>query len=270
MQTGLEHRTVLVTGGNANIGRGIALAFAAESANVVIVGRDHDQGAKVCTAARAAGANAALWQHCDVTDHLAVMEMVAAVQDRFGGVDVLVNGVGGNVGMDEFAKSAPETWRQDIDLNIMSTLNCTHAVLPSMIARQHGRVINIGSTSGIVGDPLLAVYSAMKGAVHSFTTVLAKEVGRYGVTVNAIAPYSTFPDGDDAVSSGSRWHPDGVFARLMVDRAAELTSIGRRTVLARQFAYPSEVGAAAVYLASDAAAFVTAQVLSVDGGTQIA
>ncbi|CAI7973543.1 SDR family oxidoreductase [Frankia sp. Hr75.2] len=271
METGLDGRTAVVTGGNANIGRGIALAFAAERANVVIVGRDEEQGRRVCEQLLAAGAGNVLWQAADVTDRAQVVAMVAAVRERLGGVDVLVNNVGGNVDLDAFADSDPATWDRDISLNIMSTLNCTHAVLPGMIERGSGRIINIGSTSGIVGDPLLAVYSAMKGAVHSFTKVLAKEVGRQGITVNAIAPYGTLPeDMSRDVSSGSRWHPDGVFARLAATRGPELHSVGRRTVLERQTALPAEIGAAAVYLASDAAAFVTGQVLSVDGGTQIA
>ncbi|OBB33784.1 short-chain dehydrogenase [Mycolicibacterium peregrinum] len=270
METGLAGRTVVVTGANANIGRGIALAFAAEDTNVVVVGRDREQGAKVCKHLLERGARDALWQACDVTDHGAVAAMSATVRDKFGAADVLVNGVGGNTGMDAFAATDPAGWRDDIDLTVVSTLNCTHAFLPSMIEQRRGRIINIGSTSGIVGDPLLAVYSAMKGAVHAFTRVLAKEVGVHGITVNAVAPYSTFPDGDDAISSGSRWHPDGIFMRLMSARADELTSIGRRTVLERQFAFPAEIGAAVVYLASEAAAFVTGQVLSVDGGTQIA
>jgi 2-hydroxycyclohexanecarboxyl-CoA dehydrogenase len=270
VETGLAGRTVVVTGANANIGRGVALAFAAEDVNVAVIGRDEVQGAKVCSQLLERGARDVLWQGCDVTDRTQVDAMAEAVRDRFGAVDVLVNGVGGNVGMDAFAESDPGDWQRDIELTFVSTLNCTHAVLPGMIERRRGRIVNIGSTSGIVGDPLLAVYSAMKGAVHAFTKVLAKEVGQQGITVNAIAPYSTYPDGPDAISTGSRWHSDGLFANLMADRAEELMSIARRTVMERQFAYPSEIGSAAVYLASDAAAFVTGQVLAVDGGTQLA
>ncbi|MBL7487817.1 SDR family oxidoreductase [Frankia sp. AgB1.9] len=271
MKTGLAGRTVVVTGGNANIGRAIALAFAEEAAGVVIVGRDEAQGRRVCEQLLKQGAKDVLWQAADVTDRAQVEAVVAAVGERFGGIDVLVNNVGGNVDMDAFVDSDPATWERDVALNFTSTLNCTHAVLPGMIGRGSGRIINIGSTSGIVGDPLLAVYSAMKGAVHAFTKVLAKEVGQHGITVNAIAPYGTLPqDAEQAASSGSRWHPNGVFARLAATRAEQLHSIGRRTLLQRQTAYPAEIGAAAVYLACDAAAFITGQVLSVDGGTQLA
>jgi 2-hydroxycyclohexanecarboxyl-CoA dehydrogenase len=271
MDTGLAGRTVIVTGGTANIGRGIALAFAAEHARVVIVGRDDAQGRRVRDQLLERGAKDALWHAADVTQRAQVDAMVAAVRERFGGVDVLVNNVGGNVDIDAFVDSDPKTWDRDIALNFTSTLNCTHAVLPGMIERASGRIINIGSTAGLVGDRLLAVYSAMKGAIHAFTRVLAKEVGSQGITVNAIAPYGTVPlDFGLEVSTGSRFHPDGVIARSMATRAEEMATIGRRTVLTRQLAFPAEIGAAAVYLASDAAAFVTAQVLAVDGGTQVA
>ncbi len=271
MDTGLTGRTVVVTGATANIGRAIALAFAAEGSTIVVVGRDHVQGRRVCEQSMERGAKDTLWCAADVTDRGQVLTMVGAVHDRFGAVDVLVNNVGGSVDVDAFVDSDPATWERDIALTIRSTLNCTHAVLPAMIERSHGRIINIGSTSGIVGDPNMAVYSAMKGAVHAFTKVLAKEVGKHGITVNAIAPYGTLPDDPEHdVSSGSRFHPQGLFAQLLASKGELMGAIARKTVLERQFARPSEIGAAAVYLASDAAAFVTAQVLCVDGGTVIA
>jgi 2-hydroxycyclohexanecarboxyl-CoA dehydrogenase len=194
---------------------------------------------------------------------------VAKVRDRFGSVDVLVNNVGGNVAFAYFADSDPGTWDADIALNMFSTLNCTHAVLPGMIERRTGRIVNLGSTAGLIGDPMLAVYSAMKGAVHAFTRVLAKEIGMHGITVNAIAPYGTYPDDFQSdVSTGSRWHPDGVIARAAA--IGSIGNIGRDTNLPRDHAFPAEIGAAAVYLASDAAAFVTGQVLTVDGGVLLA
>jgi 2-hydroxycyclohexanecarboxyl-CoA dehydrogenase len=270
MRTGLAGRTVVVTGATANIGRATALAFAAEGANVVAVGRDADAGAVVCELALVQGAKDVMWQSCDVTDYSQVQAMADAILARFRDVDVLVNNVGGNVGMDAFVESDPASWGADIALNLTTVLNCTRTLLPGMVERRSGRIISIGSTSGIVGDPLLAVYSATKGAVHAFTKVLAKEVGLYDITVNAVAPYSTFPEDATAISSGSRWHADGVFPKLIAERAEELASLARRTVLTRNFAYPREIAAASVYLASDSAAFVTGQILAVDGGTQLA
>jgi 2-hydroxycyclohexanecarboxyl-CoA dehydrogenase len=261
---------VVVTGGNSNIGKGIALAFAAEGSNVAIVARDEAQGRRVCDQVIERGAKQALWHATDVLDRPQVDAMVAAVAVRLGAIDVLVNSVGGMIDMDDFVDSDPKTWDQEMALNVTGTLNCTQAVLPSMIDRCYGRIINIGSTSGLIGDPKLAVYSAMKGAVHSFTRVLAKEVGKKGITVNAIAPFGTVPEDLGDVSSGSRFHPNGLISRLMETRSEEMFTIARHTVMERQTALPSEIGAAAVYLASDAAAFVTGQVLAVDGGTQLA
>ena len=114
METGLGGRTVIVTGGNANIGRGVALAFAAEGTNVIVVGRDEAQGARVCSDLLERGAKDVLWQAADVTNRAQVDRMVTAVHDRFGGVDVLVNNVGGNVDFDAFVDSDPQTWDQDM------------------------------------------------------------------------------------------------------------------------------------------------------------
>src|SRR3546814_10354558 len=96
----------------------------------------------------------------------------------------------------------------DIDLNFGTLLRMTHAVLPGMIARKSGAIVNVGSTAAIVGDYMLPVYSAAKGAIHSFTIVLAKEVGQHGIRVNAIAPYATISTDPAAFSKGSRFHPD--------------------------------------------------------------
>src|SRR3546814_14689279 len=99
----------------------------------------------------------------------------------------------------------------DIDPNFGTVLRMTRAVLPGMIERACGRIINIGSTAGLVGDYMLPVYSAMKGAVHSFTPALAKDVGQHGIRVNAVAPYATFDQRADALSRGSPFQPANAF-----------------------------------------------------------
>jgi NAD(P)-dependent dehydrogenase (short-subunit alcohol dehydrogenase family) len=272
VKTGLEDRIVVVTGATANIGRAIALAFAEEGARLALVGRDEAQGAAVVEEALSAGARDALWIAADVTIADDVARLSATVLDRFSGIDVLVNNVGGNMAVKPFAETDPVEWRFDIDVTLVSTLACTHAFLPAMLARGAGRIINIGSTAGIVGDPYLAVYSAAKAAVHGFTRVLAAEVGKAGITVNAIAPYATRPvDPAHVASSGSRYNPaSGVF-RVVDPRTAELLqSIRRPTLLPRDAAISTEIGAAAVYLASDHAAFITGETLAIDGGVRLA
>ena len=109
-----------------------------------------------------------------------VAGMVADTLAAFGQIDVLVNNVGGNVAVTPFASSTPEQWRADLELNLMTMFRCTHLVLPSMLERGSGRIINIGSTAGFIGDRYLAVYSAAKGGVHAFTRVLALELGKAG------------------------------------------------------------------------------------------
>ncbi len=275
MDTGLAGRTVLVTGGNSNIGRGIVLAFAAEGASLAITARDGTAGEAVARAAREAGAAQAHWIAADLLDADAVSALFHGVHDELGGIEVLVNNVGGHVDVRPFWETTGAQVQQEIDLTLRTTLDCTRAALPGMIERGWGRVVNIGSTSGLVGDPMMAGYSAAKGAVHAFTKVLAKEVGRHGITVNAVAPFATRPENPELeLSAGSRWRPETGLdeKRIAAWRAAGMTARDKTAVgahLGRWYLHPDEVGAATVFLAAESSRFITGQVLVLDGGVTL-
>lgn len=268
METGLANKAVIVTGATANIGRAIALKFAHEGTRLALVGRDRAKGEEIADLASAGGAAEVFFHQADVTEQAAVTSMADEVVRRFGSVDVLVNNVGGNTGrFTLFAETDPASWQSEIDLNLKTVLLCAHAVLPHMIARRSGRIVNIGSTAGEVGDYMLGVYSATKGAVHAFTRALALEVGEYDITVNCVAPGPTFPEDPSHTSSGSRFRPDGLFAHDETLRRADLQEkLLRKALFPRQFARPDEIAAATVYFASNDAAFVTGRIHCVEGG----
>lgn len=269
MELGLEGKVAIVTGATANIGRGIALELATEGACVVGVGRDEDAGAKLVADARVRGAADAVFVAADLLDHDAPATILDAAES-LGPVDILVNCLGGNVDQALFVNSDPDKWFADIDLNFGTVLRMTHAVLQGMAERKRGAIVNIGSTAGLKGDYMLPVYSSMKGAVHSFTIALAKEVAQHSIRVNAIAPYAIFATDPAAYSRGSRFHPEtGIFtADKMPEISEEEQAIrARRTFVGRPFGTPEEMSGMVAFLASERASFITGQVYPIDGGS---
>jgi 2-hydroxycyclohexanecarboxyl-CoA dehydrogenase len=245
----LAGKVVLVTGAARGIGAGIARAAAAAGASVAL---GDVAEATVREAAEAIGKRA-LGLRMDVSDARSVRVAVEEAEAGLGPLDVLVNNAGIDV-IQPFLESSEETWDRLWAVNLKGTLLVTRAVLDGMIARGSGRIVNIGSDAGRVGSSAEAVYSATKGGVIAFSKALAREVARHGITVNCVCPGPT----DTALLEQVREFDEKLHASLA--RAVPLRRLGR----------PEDVAAAVVFLASDAAAYITGQTLSVSGGLTMA
>jgi 2-hydroxycyclohexanecarboxyl-CoA dehydrogenase len=238
----LEGRKALVTGGARGIGAAIAARLAAEGAEVWVGDVDDDGAAKV--AAEVNGHALAL----DVTDH----ESARAAVDATGALDVLVN----NAGTDEFGfftYTTPEQWQRVLAVNLGGVLNCTHAVLPGMQQAGYGRIVSISSEAGRVGSKGSAVYSAAKGGIVAFMKAIARENARYGITANSIAPGPI----ETPLLMGAKEF--GEIGEKVIETMKSSTQMGR-------LGQPEEVAAAAAFLASDDATYVTGETLGVSGG----
>jgi 2-hydroxycyclohexanecarboxyl-CoA dehydrogenase len=262
---GLEGKTVIVTGGGSNIGRGIVLAFAEQGANVSIAELDEAQGAKVVKEANALGKGRVENIKTDVTDWDAVQAMVKQTLDKYGGVDILVNVVGW-VRDDFFVRKSREDWEKEIARNFWSDINCTRAVLDHMIEQKYGKIISIGSDAARVGQLREAVYSGCKGALISMNKSLARELGRYGITVNVVCPGVVVPASRDVTTSESMWTNDMM---KVFGTPEALEKIAKGIPLGR-LGTPGDIANTVLFLASDRANFITGQTISVDGGYTMA
>ena len=269
METGLKGKTVIVTGGGSNIGKGIVLAFAREGSKMAIVDIDEAQSHKVADKAKQLGAESALVIKTDVTRNDQVENMVRTVLDKFGKIDVLVNNVGWPAD-GSFMSETEAVLEKEMALNLRSTINCIQAVLPHMIKVNSGTVVNIGSEAGRSGDPQRVVYSACKGGVIALTKAIARDVGRYSITVNCVSPHCIIPeDPENDAGEGSMFHltkgqhGKTVLPLLKSPEARQAATSGH--ALSR-LGKPSDIGAAVVFLSSEAASYITGQTLCVNGG----
>ena len=179
-------RTILITGASSGIGAATAIAFAKPNNRLILVSRKNREGLKkIEDEGRERGAEV-LSILADVSDYEACKLLVQQAVERFGTIDLLVNDAGvSHIGL--FQDMTPDEWQRVMNVNIGSVMNLCHLVIPSMVHRHHGRIINISSVWGNVGASCEAVYSASKGAINSFTKALAKELAPSNIQVNAIA-----------------------------------------------------------------------------------
>jgi 2-hydroxycyclohexanecarboxyl-CoA dehydrogenase len=243
-------RIALVTGGGRGIGRGIVEEMAAQGHRVAIGDINLDN------ASEAAGAVAGLAVELDVTDRAAVDAAIETVERELGPIEILVN----NAGWDEFRpflETEEEFWDTVIELNLKGCLRTCRRVVPGMVERGYGRVVNIGSDAARVGSSLEAVYSGAKGGVVAFSKTLAREVARHGVTVNTVCPGPTeTPMLAEIAGTG--------------EQSEKVLDAMRRAVPMRRLGRPEDIAPAVAFLASEKAGFITGQTLSVSGGLTMA
>lgn len=244
-------RTVAVTGGGGGIGGATCRRFGAEGAKVAVLDMNLEAAEKVAAEIRAAGGTAEAFR-CDITNRAEVDATVAGIESKLGPVDVLVNNAGWDV-FKPFTKTAPADWERLIAINLVGALNMHHAVLPSMVARNRGRIVNIASDAARVGSSGEAVYAACKGGLVSFSKTLAREHARHGITVNVVCPGPT----------------DTALLATVTDAAAnpdKLREAFARAIPLGRLGQADDLPGAILFFGSDDASFVTGQVLSVSGG----
>ena len=250
-----DDKTVAVTGGGGGIGGATCRRFGREGAKVAVFDLNVDAAKSVAADIRTAGGTAEAFP-CDITERASVDAAVAATQGRFGPIDVLVNNAGWDV-FRPFVKTEPPQWDKLIAINLIGALNMHHAVLPGMAARKAGRIVNIASDAARVGSSGEAVYAACKGGLVSFSKTIAREHARHGITVNVVCPGPT----DTALFAD--YKEGAVNPEKLVEAFTRSIPLGR-------IGQPDDLPGAILFFASDDAAYVTGQVLSVSGGLTMA
>ncbi|HMN83311.1 MAG TPA: 2-hydroxycyclohexanecarboxyl-CoA dehydrogenase [Burkholderiaceae bacterium] len=250
-----ENRVVVVTGGGGGIGSATCRRFAAEGARVAVLDLNEASAAAVAEAIRAAGGQAQSLR-CDISRRAEVEQAVAAAEQALGPIDVLVNNAGWDV-FKPFTKTEPADWDRLIAINLVGPLNLHHVVLPGMVARRRGRIVNIASDAARVGSSGEAVYAACKGGLVAFSKTLAREHARHGITVNVVCPGPT----DTALFAD---YKQGA------GNPEKLVEAFTRSIPLGRIGQPDDLPGAVLFFASDDASYVTGQVLSVSGGLTMA
>ncbi len=253
MSAALTGRTAIVTGASSGIGLGIARRLRADGAKVFAATRSKDELTSVLGDVDVSGGFVGELQQAGVAE-----EMVNTAIDELGHVDILVNNAGGGV-IQPTLEHTEETLRATVDNNLWTAIYCVRAVLPHMVGRRHGRIVNIGADSVRTGLMDHAMYNAAKGGVHAMVTGLAVEYAEQGITANTVAPcYVLTPELAALFESGQ------APARLLevIEQATAIIPMGRPGT-------PDEVAAAVAFLAGEDSRFVTGQTLYVNGAASM-
>ena len=239
-------QVAIITGAGRGIGHAIAVRLAQQGARVASVSRTEANAQKTADEINAAKPDSAKAYAVDVSDHAAVQEVGAQILEEFGKVDILVNNAG--VTRDGLAmRMSPEDWDLVLNTNLKRAFNFTQAVMRSMIKQRGGRIINISSVIGLMGNAGQSNYAASKAGLIGFTKSLARELASRSITVNAIAPGFIVTDMTDALSEE---------IKTQIQSKIPLTRLGA----------PDDIASAVAFLASAEASYITGQVLTVDGG----
>lgn len=239
-------KVAIITGARQGIGSSVAVAMARAGANLMLVSRSISEEDEVVATIKSLGRKV-LTCGIDVSDRQAVQKMVDTTLQEFGRVDILFNNAGiSNPAM--LWKMTEEQWDQVINVNLKGTFNCIQAVAKPMIEQKRGVIINVTSSAGLLGTVGQINYTAAKGAVYALTKSAAKELARYGITVNCIAPMAV-TEMTKTIATDERFR----------DKYLERIPMGR-------FADPEEIGPMVVFLVSDQANYITGQTICIDGG----
>jgi 2-hydroxycyclohexanecarboxyl-CoA dehydrogenase len=252
---GLQNKTVIVTGGGGGIGGATCRRFGEAGSSVAVFDINLESAAKTAAAITEAGGVAQAFQ-CDITDHEGVKAAVAAAEAALGPISILVNNAGWDI-FRLFKDTTPDDWQKLIAINLTGALNMHHAVLPGMLERRHGRIVNIASDAARVGSSGEAVYAACKAGLVGFSKTIAREHARHGITVNVVCPGAT---------------NTALFAdyKRGAGNPEKLEEAFRRATPMGRIGEPEDLPGAILFFASDDAAYVTGQVLSVSGGLTMA
>ncbi len=249
--TGFDGQVVVVTGGGGGIGGATCKRFAQEGAKVAVFDMNLAAAQKVADEINAAGGTAAAFA-CNITDRAQVDAAVAATEAQLGPIAVLVNNAGWDI-FKPFTKTVPAEWDQLIAINLTGALHMHHAVLPGMVARGGGRIVNIASDAARGGSSGEAVYAACKGGLVALSKTLAREHARHNITLNVVCPGPT----DTALRAG--FAEGAANPEKLMDAFKKAIPLGR-------LGQPNDLAGAIVFFGSDDAAFITGQVISVSGG----